>query len=403
MMKKGRSRQVQIYESLKREMERNKYGPGDYLPTVRELAKRFSTSITPVYQAINRLAEEGYVSLVHGSGIMRLDRSGESVSARRKPVIDFLGTTKHFDQNEPPQRSRLITASSDWLLWGLTHSKEVRVSVTQFPFRDNAAFHEALTESIHSDSEVVTFSDPEHYDKEAIRLLNEIHKAGKNVVCLANCVDLPQFDRVRSDFYSGSYALTQHFLEKGHTSILCFHTSYNNWYESQKQKGYLVAIQDWNDNKSTDVTGLTHPLFGEAQHKKGLKEADWSVEVLKEILDEHPVTAILATSDASVLYLRCAAYLLGREDIEIAGYDQTWNELYQLAAHAWIIKDFPETVRYSEPPISVEVNAPLLGCELAKLAIRRALGDLPPDPQTVLIPQVLQTKPELSTLEVVDS
>ncbi|WOO39539.1 GntR family transcriptional regulator [Rubellicoccus peritrichatus] len=397
MTRKGRSRQQQIYDVLKREIQRNTYKPGDYLPTVRELAKRFETSITPVYQAVNSLASEGYLSLTQGSGIMMLGPE-EGVGNRRKPMIDFLGTTRHFSQNEPPQISRLTTAAADWLLWGLSHSKEVRVSVTHFPFQDDQDFYEALTDSLHSDSEIITFSDPEKLDAEAMRLLSQIHKAGKRIVYLANMVDVPEFDRVRSDFRNGSYALTWHLLEQGHTCLLRFHTSLDNWYETQKEEGFQAAIKDWNQTHSANVVGLRHLSFDENLGVAGIKEEAWSLNELRSIVEQHPVTALLATSDPSVLYLRHAASALGREDLEITGYDLIWSELAQVSGHSEFIKKHSDAVRYSEPPISVEVNAPLLGSELAKLAIQRAMGTVPSKPQVVLVPQKLHTKPELQKL-----
>jgi len=392
MTKHSHSRQEKIYQTLKKEIQAGTYQQGDYLPPVRELGLRFQTSITPVYLAITRLATDGYVTTAHGSGVQVVAQSGREAQVQRKPGIDFLGSTPNFLMGEAPRRRHLIIASSDWLLWGLTHSKDVRVAVSHFTYNNPQAFFDVLEECLYTESKVIAFAGQENINDKTLHLLNQLQKNGKHIAHLGNREDFPHFDRVRSDFRAGSHALTRHLLAQGHTCLLRLHTSFSNWYEMKKQEGFQSAIEEWNQEHDAQSLGLTRAV-DLMKPTGGVDEAEWDESLLREVLQFHPVTAILAPSDASVLYLRVAAAKLGREDLVIAGYDNTWDELEDIHPHADFIHKHFDKVRFNTPPPSVEVNAALLGTELAQLAIQRALGKLPASPQTVMCPQTLTTGP----------
>ena len=55
------------YQAIRRKLESGKLGPGDKLIT-RTLAQEFGVSLSPVREAINRLATEGLVDHTPGAG-----------------------------------------------------------------------------------------------------------------------------------------------------------------------------------------------------------------------------------------------------------------------------------------------------------------------------------------------
>jgi DNA-binding LacI/PurR family transcriptional regulator len=283
----------------------------------------------------------------------------------------------------------LTPTTSDWLLWGLSHSTKVRVVVSHFRPGDPEAFYKTLEESRYTNASVVAFSDPEHIHPRTLKLLDRLQKEGKRIVYLGNREDLPQFDRVQSNIRGGSYALTRHLLESGHQCLLRIHPNVNHWYEAQKQAGFQAAINDWNRDQGTTVIGLTRSLAEISGSSQDIREIDWDASLLKEVLKLNPVTAILAPSDTAVLYLRQAAHYLDREDLVITGYDHTWHELDTPGQHDAFIRKHRDAVRFDEPPVSVAIDTSKLGSELAQLAIRRALGELPEVAQTILCDQEL--------------
>ncbi len=62
-----RSRAVEVYEQLKRDIAEFKLVPGDRF-TENELSERLGVSRTPVRQALTRLQQEGYVEVLFRSG-----------------------------------------------------------------------------------------------------------------------------------------------------------------------------------------------------------------------------------------------------------------------------------------------------------------------------------------------
>ena len=61
-------RYVQIAAALKSKIQQGAFPPGSMLPSHKELAEQFDTSMMTARQALHVLAEEGLVSIVHGSG-----------------------------------------------------------------------------------------------------------------------------------------------------------------------------------------------------------------------------------------------------------------------------------------------------------------------------------------------
>ncbi len=59
---------VQIYESLVEEIETGRLKPGDRLPSERELSQQLGVSRMTVRQAVDTLANQGFVTRSHGSG-----------------------------------------------------------------------------------------------------------------------------------------------------------------------------------------------------------------------------------------------------------------------------------------------------------------------------------------------
>jgi DNA-binding GntR family transcriptional regulator len=64
----GRKPSVQVAEAIKRDIESGKYGPGDRVPSVPELAKAFDVARQTVANAFKVLQDDGYLVSRVGSG-----------------------------------------------------------------------------------------------------------------------------------------------------------------------------------------------------------------------------------------------------------------------------------------------------------------------------------------------
>lgn len=81
----------EIISYIKKEAALGTYKPGEQLPSVRELSKRFECAKATVMRAYNELKEEDIVYAVPGSGYYLIVKSTEK-KEQNQNVIDFSGT-----------------------------------------------------------------------------------------------------------------------------------------------------------------------------------------------------------------------------------------------------------------------------------------------------------------------
>jgi len=62
-----------VYETLREEITSGQWSVGAQLPSMKDLAVRFGTSVFPVHQALGMLQHDGYVVKKHGSGTFIAD------------------------------------------------------------------------------------------------------------------------------------------------------------------------------------------------------------------------------------------------------------------------------------------------------------------------------------------
>ncbi|MFP4026820.1 MAG: GntR family transcriptional regulator [Candidatus Brocadiia bacterium] len=82
-----------IRDMLIEEITAGELAVGKQLPSIRELAERFDTSISPVHQALEELEEQGYVIKKNGAGTFVADAS--SALSLGETVALGLGTRAH--------------------------------------------------------------------------------------------------------------------------------------------------------------------------------------------------------------------------------------------------------------------------------------------------------------------
>lgn len=381
------SRQTVVYRELRRKILSGAFGDREFLPSLRTLAGSFSTSVTPIYKAIQKLEEEGILESIHGSGTRLRPGVGVSKIGARKPMVQYLGVAANYHGSVQPSSHFTLPATSDWLLWELTHCAEIAAGVAHFPAEDEGAFVGRLNDAIPSDASVIVFADPEEPGQAAQDAVQSALVAGKHVVHLATRVVLPGCDGVRGDFCEGSRLLTRYLLDRGHRNILRLHGNLALWYEQQKQQGFEKAICEWNGGGAPLAQGILRFASGEQVIHPGYEEETARhAATIQAVLDQVPITAIMAPNDSAAITLRVALAGLGIRNIEVTGYDANWEELGEIRS---FVERHSQEVAMAHPPTSVDAGFRQKGMELARLAIARALGRLPAQPQCVTVPHRL--------------
>ncbi len=376
--------QEEIYLHLLSSIQSGRMEIGDYLPSVRALAKQFGKSITPVNQAFSRLEREGYVQRIHGSGVRVRARSSHESTAKIKPVVDLIATLRSFPSLNKPSRKflHILPAVEEWLFWRLSVQRGMRLTVSTLSLEDVAAeFESQLRDALVLRPKVLVFAYPEDFSDEVAEYLRRLRSVGTYVVFLATRRDLPELDRVSLNFESGQYQLTQYLLRKGHRCIARLCTNSNYLYEQQKQAGFVRALTEYGFPASTAKEWMVDlPAIGNF-HGESAKKLE---KVLRQIKDRLPLTALMAYNDPAVAPLRVAAKKLGLSSLEITGFDHDWNELKDEIATS-----HGKDALVGGAPASVDTHLPEAAEALAELVLGRVADALPSGAQRRMIEQTL--------------
>ncbi len=387
----GGSLQQQLYEYLSAKISREEWQVGDFLPSTRELAKTFQTSISPVHGALDQLADEGIVEKIHGSGVRVLARGSSHAFVRSRPNIDLITTITQPDLQQPPSKNQhLLPAIEKWLLWALSHHPGLRLTISSvvadqsdLSVQQNL-LRERIKEAEIMRASVAVFASPEFIEESVIEEIRACARRGLRVVYLATGADLPECDQVRSDFTQGQAALTRHLLRNGHKRILRMESNPAMLFEAQKSQGFREALLEYGIRAGT-AANWTIP--GIPSDNKARQRIDFYRSLLAPKLKAEKITAVMAVNDPIAADVRIALHELGLHgQVEVTGYDADWSEM------DWSEKYPPDWLELHAPllapdaaPHSVSTRLPAVAQALADLVISRAfhLGDTPPKTITV--------------------
>jgi hypothetical protein len=360
---------------------------GSHLPPARELAKMYGSSIAPVYAAIMRLEKDGIVKRLHGSGVRVEALEPVRRVARMNPTVDLV--TSIQDLGNPDGLRRIfrhkLDAIQQILMARLSRQGDLRLMLSSFAaMPESVTFRTRIEDALELRPTVFVFARPEYFNDEEAALLRKLQKEGTFVIHYAARRKEPAFDRVTSDFRSGQRALTEYLLEKGHLEIVRVATSLASEYERDKEEGIKDALLA-NDDKDRVST-----VVCEIQPERDWRIVDRYTTILGDIRERFPqATAVMLPSDAHVAAGRLALRLLGWKDVELTGYDNNWRDYDgdDPLLRGVTVKNFEAELSSSSYPATVDANLPDIGEALARLVIGRAHGQLPPEPQEVMVPQ----------------
>lgn len=378
--KKAPNKQVQIRNYVTDLLRSGHLKPGDSLPALRKLAQEFHTSVTPVIQAMRQLEAEGLVEMAHGQGcrVRSLSCKGDKVVSQ--PVIDVLGLAEPFD---PRRRKHTIAGLQLGILQTLGSIPDIKMMVTPISSNDRSALDNALQDIARHRSNGLVIGHVGELRESHLARLNQIRSAGCHIVLMVSDNAHETYDVVQSDFAGGQEDLTTYLLNKGHKELLRFRFPGGHYFEENKQKGFRLALEKTGlppERADEWMLDYPDPAPGPGAIKRQIEHATGMMAIE---LSRRPITAVMAGNDARVPEIRAALRYLGRPDIEVTGYDGFWEELFdELSVH--FDQDLMAAV-----PISVDTNLVDCGARMAEMIIRRVRGELPEEPQRILVPQNL--------------
>lgn len=311
---------------------------------------------------------------MHGRGVEVQRRVTTSVL---KPLVQLITPLPRSPLLlHAPENQQLMSTADEFLLWRLGRERTIRLQATFL--QQESDFRLRLEECSITRPEVIVFTRPETIERESIAMLLRLRKQGTHVVYTAHRDEIPGLDRVQSDFLQGQYELTRHLLDQGKLRLLRFRPTSGPAFEVKKEEGFQLALREFPKAK-----GYTLQAPGEGEGV--IREIAGLKQELPQIIKQLAIQVILAQNDGHAALVRTALDLIGRSDIAVTGYDANWREIRWEIFFAGCPQEYLEKLKSWAPPCSVDRRLPDLGQALAEQAVNRALGKLPPEPQTTLI------------------
>ncbi len=358
-----------MFSALRRKIEDGHWRPGDLLPSFRELARTHKVSLSPVVQAMGLLEDEGLITRLPNEGARVTLRAKASGSAPRSVhLIGFLHRT--------PGARHSRGAAHEALLGALLHRGDLDLRISTLPSENyDEIFLRVLKEAQEDAPRVIVFAFPEILPEGSLPLIHTLRARGHTIIYRATGTDIPECDRVRSDFQDGQQQLTRFLRERGHHTILRLSTVFtDSVFERDKEAGFRAAMEG----------GQAHT---EIVNDTGMNPGDRVSLVAGLLLRARaraPFTAVMAYNDFNAAVVAEAQRLLGWSELAITGYDDTWEE-----GREFIRRNHGDQAAARPPLATVDGRRAEVGAAIAELALARVDGTLPPGPALRTIPQTL--------------
>ena len=329
---------------------------GSKLPSLQELSTLFGISYLTSQKIIRRLADEGWVKIVHGRGIYASRPGAETVPAARLENVqlmmqvcgDFFSEIYLNFQRNLPRDYRIRTCVP-----------------RDFKNDPTAIFRHRLEELSETGCRALIVDGNHWFNFQALEACRPlpfpctiaIHDFGRK--------QHPEFNRVLCDFEEAGYRAAGRLLEAGYERL--YFLTHDRLDESEYiRRGLNGDISDLmlcGIRRACRAAGVTFPVCREIRHNYGIFGNGLLIRDLKEIMERSSDRlGFIAISDNRALPVYQAAENTRREigsDVGIIGCFNCSGCCSQLCPPL-------TTIRFDETRI---------GAELAELTVSKAIGE----------------------------
>lgn len=341
-------------EQIRRHILSRVYGPGDRLPSERDLAQAFGVAYLTVRQALHYLIQEGFVERKHGRGTFVVERCSRpsARSGRTSAVapIYLLGLGPRVDARHDPVNWEIHLFRYQGIVEGAFQFG----FPVEVPSGWNGVLSDPLLQKLAAGSGVILNGD-QLPEKEIRRLIER----GVRVVAINRHRGLV-CSEVQVDTKQGTVLAVEHLLQLGHRRIGIIVGDQKKPLMQLRLEGYKEALRLYDVPFREDLM-VVDP--------RGLAE-DGAAAAEKFLKSTKPPTAIFTTSDRRAIGVLTRARELGwsvPEQVSIVGFDdlQVAAELAPplTTVHNPLVQSGVEAVRL----IHGHIRNPELGVQLVRL------------------------------------
>lgn len=373
----------QSYQTIRRWIEDGVLQRGSQFPAERDLCKKLGVSLSTVHRAVIEL-ERGNIVLKKSPRI-RFIAQGK---APKPAMDDSLKNTVIIVSPRYREDSPLYFKRPGW---GYYNYIAIFVAI------QNKGCNTLMVTPENFDSEIdthvrnrpfgVVFTENgglPPFENTQVKL----RRAGIPFVAYGN---FPGMDRVTCDHFTGTYELAQHLVSKGcrRISMLIQDQNMNGYWIQDRLGGLKKAVKEAGLKFLPPIMEMpAQGVCGRTEQEYFKARATFSAGCLApSLLGSNPPDAIMLLSDWLVPQVSTACEILGKkpnQNIFIAGYDNFYDES-------------PDYKLNPVPPVAtVDKLLAESGRKMAEILFSRAAGDLPPEPQMILM------TPKLITVETED-
>lgn len=303
-MSSSKSRYLQLYDELASSIRKQRYAPGDMLPTEAELCAKYEVSRPTVARALNLLAKEKLVHRRSGFGTQVLGPGKSGLKAGL--LIPQLQEIEIFD----PICSSLIESA------GMEAMRIVRPTELNMKL-DARTMAEVLTERfIEEKVNGVFFTPVEHIPCQQdfnLKIIDRLREKGIAVVLLDRDVYAwprqTPYDLIGIDNIEAGYTMCGHLIENGCQNLA------------------FVAARDAAMTVELRRIGSREALVHNGRRARDLSDIDLNVdqpeETAKRLLEEK-VDGVICANDVTAAPLLRSLIDLGADlpsEIKVCGFD----------------------------------------------------------------------------------
>ena len=340
----------------------------DTFPSEHSLAARLGVSRTTVRAAIRQLETEGVIRSEGGNRVFMSPRRSRSLLEDTVAVLSLPTSVTISASGKPNLESAIQMAIIDRLKTQSIHTLCICADrLTPSTIQQWATEHPkgmlALRDALEA--------------PDGQSLLSAMHQLGVPIVAYGDAPSLGAYDTLVSDHESGAYQLTRRLIELGYKRITRFWQRARldgprpEWL-AQRDAGYTRAIREAGVEYREAIECGAIATSDGSKSKFEMATQLSTGQLLPALKGSSPADAIMCISDG--IYGPVAAAIRGfgktpNQDIAIAGYDNSWDELVE---RKW---------EDSQPMLTIDKSNNQIGRALAELLLNRINRSLPPEPQ----------------------